>query len=290
MKKKCVIFFIFFLPNITTHAHIQAQAEQWIDTYIYSPSNKKFLITLPEVQLLLNLIYLSYKRSQMTVEIQPLALHAFSELWSKWSHIINTRLDTSKEIPQIMYSEQENNPSLSFWEAYINYCTTIKKYNAAVQTMLHGTICNDTTHGAILALRSQAREIVTAALTDIHYHLNNTSSTKQRMVQNILNLVSCYIPSFMEQSFIKANQINITMSEEAYKVLQYTQEIGNYTWHTIETARSHFYKIYYYALYAFMKKHGIQAPYFMLLFDENGMIDNHATTILMPIPSELVRI
>lgn len=251
-------------------------ADMWVSSYIIN-QNDQLKVSSAHLQLILNLLYFSYKRSQATLDIQPIALKALEGLWKGWLNILRTRRDPSTKLHNEPYTKEEKHYSYHFWQQYIEHRESARSYNHAVNHVIHGELLSDTIATlAIENLRHNARSIITSALTDIQYHLGNIFQQMTRSdklsSRGILDFVTSYLGKLAQESFIQADDLNTTASREIWELFKSTQEIGNYTWNTIEHARATFYLAHYRVLYNVMKQHNLENHHFGIIFDEHGLI------------------
>ena len=95
--KRLLFFPLFFIARISSHSIPQegtepyrSAAQQWAHTVVRD-------VTPDAACVLLELTYLSYMRSQATLEVQNSYLNFIDTIGSGWNHILKTRLDPSKD-------------------------------------------------------------------------------------------------------------------------------------------------------------------------------------------------
>ena len=97
-------------------------------------------------------------------------------------------------------------------------------------------------------MRSEAQKVVSRALVNIQEHVKTLlkiSSTKNSaahtFMRTIKEFLTVYLPQLATHTFIEADTLTNRASHDTWLLLKQIQDVGNYTWKTIETARSEFY-------------------------------------------------
>lgn len=282
--KKYILCLVF--TYCSAFGAYETEIQQWIDTYIYNDG--AFKIAPNQLQLIANLVYFSYLRSQTTVTIQPLAMRALNGLWHGWHNIISTRLNPSQQVPHSICSRQEERVNQEFWNAYRHHRTAALSYAHAVNNIIQGTVLTDPfAQRAVEDLRAIAHKVITTALTNFKQHIINLvfghKDPREDITRTTLaQFVVTYIPHLAQQSFIDANKLTIAASIESWDMFAKIQEISNYTWRITEEARAQLYHTVYRKLYTLMSSSSIEAPYMTIVYNEIGFIPEDERDMVLP--------
>ncbi len=80
------------------------------------------------------------------------------------------------------------------------------------------------------------------------------------------------------QTFLKTEQIYKQASAQTWDVLMNIFDVDLRIWNAVETARASYYLAHYIALMDLLEKHNMQ---FQLLFNENGIIENSSSQVIL---------
>lgn len=287
-----------------------SQARDWVSSYVVSPDGA-LAITPADLQLVLNLLYLSYLRSQTTLLAQEQAIQSLQNTWQATQNIIQTRRNPSKETPypHVKESIERNQSQLETLHAQHLHIGTI--YATALELIINGSIIsNSRLHDGIQAIRQAARRAIAHALTDVRSHLNAIlnmrSSTVKKQIKKIINHVDDYIqsqtstrsfkiadfiwglmPEFTLKSFVKADTLTITLSDKWWTAQIQLLKLSNIIWKTLETARTQLYLDYYKAVYIAAQQCAVRPQFLTLMFDEQGILTVENRIQSLPDPATL---
>ena len=290
--KKCLLALLFIYP-LTSHAitfdpqKYSSEAQSWVKALAKQPD---------DLQIIANLLYVSYLRSSCTLESQDVALKTVQIVWHGWQNIAQTRMNPSKKAPyKISRSEQKKLfQDFLLWQE--RHANTADLYANATEHILHEhTFNNPQSLEAITAVRTHAREVIISAFYDAKKILAGLFNVAQEALQrdvlwddekelvsrfDLLSNVWNYIPNAALSSFLETEKIYTKASEQTWNVLQTIQSVNQQLWETIEIERASYYLAYYNQLYAVLASEYPESLY--LMYDENGFIDDGS--VLKPLP------
>lgn len=274
-----------------------SQANEWIKTYIID--GKHLAVAAEDFQLITNLCYFSLQRSINTLESQKQAIKALTIVWEGWQNIAQRRLNPSKEQPyQIKKSDRTQIIDL-FWKLHDAHQEIGTIYTHAVNFIVHGdALTTAKAIKSINALRSKAQEVIAQSLSDVRSYLGELFyvpkklQVAQETINDIEHIVKkgfsifdhiwSYIPQLAVYSFIKADELNNTVSEEGWHTLKTIQDVGIKTWKAIETARASFYLAHYKALMNLIENIDLDEKYKTITFDLSGLLPTQKRGCLLP--------
>ncbi len=251
--------YLFISISCLFMSHLCAQnetayAKQWADTYLRDADGKPAL-SQEELQALVELVDISFARSQATLTTQQAGLEALNMTWQLYHNVACTRLNPSHERPFAIDEKTREHCMQSFWHAYDAQAALCKTYDTTVASVVYSDrLTSNRAKNAVKELRTQARVFMLEALSDIRAHLGalyeiafnkseQTDTTQTRFgMRDITDFIMSYLPNLVVHRFIEADRFHITVSKESWHLLHKGQEIGNQVWHAIETARCAFYQ------------------------------------------------
>jgi len=263
---------------IDDHSY-HSQALQWTRSYILDHEGN-FLVYPKEMQLIANLIYLSFERSLNTLQTQEQALKTLNTFWKGWQNIAQTRMDPSISLPyDIPEQAKQYEHMMQFWHRHDEHRKTGLTYTHAVKNIVDGrSLITVYARDSVDSMRNQARSVIAQSLLNVKNYVGDLfySQNKFQKILSYINFIWDYLPKLALSSFVEANKTNDLVSEESWEILMKIQNIGTYTWKIIEQDRASFYLAYYKAIWHSMKKLNLETDYFKILFDQNGpaYIDN----------------
>lgn len=245
---KQIITVLLFIPSLLFSYSYESIARDWSNDYIYSQA---LLIPESDLSTITQLVYLSYWRSRSTLEAQELVLASLDTTWKQWENIIYTRMNPSKPLAHPVIAKHNAKKTTNACAQHTIICSAYADY---LEQCLKGELLES--HGsynAVKALRADSQILVSKSLLNIQEHIKKLTKliapTKTimpiSMVNHIKDFLTAYIPKLAAQTFIEADTLTNTVSHESWLFLKHIQEVSNYTWHTIETARSQFYSDIY---------------------------------------------
>jgi hypothetical protein len=262
-------------------------ARQWYERYIYQQP-----ISAYDLRILINVAYLSYQRSATTIRAQDLALHALQTTWKSWQNITHIRRNPSKPLPYIL-SKKEKNAVKQFFELQEKHSYHSIVYDIASSMLAANEITlEEPANAALKELKSQAKKISAAALTDIKQRTGDLLEYltiipgKKSFFDTISTQAMAHIPALLASSFATADQAHIHCSQNGFKSLMCLQEAGNYVWNILETARSQWYFEIYSLLYDHLENYDPTTR--VIMFTELGYVNRIANALPLPSPSQLL--
>jgi len=289
MKKFCKshIILCLFFSTICLQASVEKafyiddlpyknQANKWVRTYIVD-YNDTLLLYPKELQMIINLIYFSFKRSWATIEGQSIAMETLDTIWKGWQNVAQTRLDPSKTTPYIIDNYEKQYGAQRFWDAHDQHIIIGNTYSWAVNTIVHGDfLYTAQAKNAVTALRNQGRSVVAQAIVDVRQYVGELFHTanKKSVTKAIpfIDYLWDYLPKLAINSFVEANNTNDLVSQKSWNILMKMQGVGTHTWQMIEQERAGFYLAFYKTIWTTMNKLLLEKDYFKIMFDEHGEI------------------
>lgn len=291
----------------STETNDSGNPQKWIKTYMLG-SDGTLIISQQDLQVLLNVLYLSYVRSNITLEAQSDGLHALQTSWQTFQNIIQLRRNPSIELPYVIDEHTYMTDMNALYDLQIKHHRIGKMYAYAIETFLHGTLVTDA-HliKGIQEIRNDSRRSIAHALSNTREYLdtilhmcidksniNEDSVESSKSFANILNksfsigdYIWALIPNMALNSFVKTDDLTITMSEEWWKALYQLFNISNMIWKPIERARAELYLDHYKAVYLEAQSHNIDMQLMTILFDEHGLLEGSLQGDQLPDPKEL---
>jgi len=253
----------------------QKQAIEWTKKYILD-YNGNFLVHPKEMQLIANLIYLSFQRSKCTLEAQEKSLRTLESFWKGWQNIAQTRMDPSVTQPfTISEADKSYETIMQFWQLHDKHRQVGLTYTHAVKNIVDGkSLITIYARDGVDAMRNQARTVIAHSLLNVKNYVGELfyNEKKFQKILSYVNFIWDYLPKLALSSFVEANKTNDLVSEESWEILMKIQKIGKHTWQIIEQDRASFYLAFYKAIWHSMKKLNLEGQYFKILFDPNGPI------------------
>lgn len=234
---------------------------QWVNTYFNTTEQ---LLDDNDLCALAAFIYCTYQRSHATLAVQISALKAQQQMAHGWQNVLTTRRNPSKKMPYSINIHQAITHTYHFWNTYQTYTQAAQTYDELAEYLLKTDCLSTDAQHALAFLKHNARIIIVQALGNIEHHVStlfaHLLASEKRIpasihtfIQNIQSLLA----SHGLISFAQADNVNTQLSAHMYDALCKTHEVGNYTWCTIEQARSQFYYEHYNALMKYMDTLGI---------------------------------
>lgn len=280
-------------------------AHHWTSYYVENDDGK-LIISLQELTILLNLVYFSFARSASTLRAQSITLHAATTAWQLYQNVVQTRRNPSKKIPYAIDSKE----ALNTMQESIILQQEHQKIGTSYANMLEaickqGLINNDALNVGIAALRAQARMVLVTSLQTLEDYVkelidacqqykNDSLFAKEEppdlnneeVTRGIIDVLTNWLPSIAYYSFVYADRLSITASEESWRLLNEVQNMHNKLWETLETLRAQFYLVIYQTLFAIAQKHELVSNQAYIIFDTNGLIIDN-TYQPLPNPTQL---
>lgn len=286
---------------------LKSSIDVWVNSYVKS-ANGLLLCSKKDLQLMLNILYVSYERSYITIKAQENAVSSLDVAWHVFQNILQTRRNPSKEVPYYTDREAFMNSMNTLFDMQEMHLHIGSTYAHALDLVMNGALLTDKNLlEGIKKLREQSRRAIVHSLTDVNEYvdalLHTRSNNIDEQVKSMVNYVDEYsegikknlliadylwslVPYLGVNSFVKADDLTVTMSEQWWKTLMQMVSISNFIWRSVETARATLYLEYYKALYAIALNNDC-SDYLTVMFDEKGVIANTTERQLLPEPQKL---
>jgi hypothetical protein len=255
-----------------------------------------------DLQLLLNVMYVSWQRQQALVNVQEKALELLNNFWQAWHVIAYTRRN-----PSHAHKDDIQPPTLAgvfrrFNSLYDRYLITTATYDTMLNIIKDGDY-SPHVRSALADVKHNDRTASVQILQTLRESFNSQSKQAYEFIQYAAqqlpflyatdavpkkSIFSWNIPSpFMLAAiniFARFDNMFVATSDRCWEALLSSQRIGNVLWHALATMRATFYKTYYDSLYHAMQRRGIQKSPFYLMFNRYGLIPTTQQTITLPLP------
>ena len=291
-----------------TDSQDSVNPQSWIKTYMCD-NDGALIISQQDLHALLNLLYLSFARSRITLAAQDDGLQALQTSWQAFQNIIQLRRNPSKNLPyQIDKNTYAHDMNL-LYDLQAEHRRIGRMYAAAVDAIMQGTlIADEHLKKGIQSIRDVARSSIVNALSNVKEYLDAILHTRtdledqkeelciepSKSFGQILNksfsigdYIWGLIPNLALNTFVKTDDLTITTSEEWWKGLYQLLNISNMIWKPIELARVELYLTYYKAVYLEAQSHNIDMTSMTFMFDEHGILDPDMQHDQLPNPQEL---
>lgn len=292
MVIKCFMLSIFFFLSCSLSAlklspsKYRDEAKEWSNTYVISKQNK-LLMNPSDLQLCANLFYFSYLRSAVTIKAQDIACNTLNGMWQGWQNIAQTRMNPSLDLPYPTDYAKQENLYQDFVKAQTYHRMLGQTYAHAAETAVKQDYLTGHSKNAILEARERSREVVILAFIEAKKILGDlidfaSANLRSDWIEwddqeiitkfDFLDSLSQYIPYFALKSFLEIERINTQASEQTWQIISTMCGISKQMWDAIEMARGSYYLAYYQELYQIMQEQNIDSSYFMIMFNEHGII------------------
>jgi hypothetical protein len=287
------LFMSLSLPALElTPENYRDEAQDWINTYVISKQNK-LLMNPSDLQLCLNLFYFSFLRSVASIKAQDIACDTLTCMWQGWQNIAQTRMNPSLDLPYPTDYAMQENLYREFVKAQMYHRMLGKIYANAAETAVNQNYLTDHSKSAILEVRERSREEVILAFIEvkkilgdlIDYALIHLRSDwiewddQETTRFDFIDAISQYIPYFALKSFLEIERINTQASEQTWQIIETLCGVNKQMWQAIETARGSYYLAYYEELFRVMREYNIDSSYFMVMFNDEGIIEPDKQTM-----------
>jgi len=275
--------------------------QKWVNSYI-KDSDGSLKISRQDLKAVLNLLYLSYARSNITLTAQDDGLNAVQQSWQAFQNIIQLRRNPSKELPYAINEQTYTRDTKALYGHQKEHRQIGTIYSAAVENILHGSmIDNEQLKKGLEVLKDESRRAIIDALSNVQQYLDilshirddikkeafNTEQSNGQTRTSIGDYVLALIPNFAVNSFVQADDLTMTVSEESWKAMYQVFNISNIIWKSVERARAELYLAYYKAVYLEAESHNIDVKSMTLMFDEHGLLDGKKQRTKLPHPKTL---
>lgn len=289
------------VPVFCTATSSAMQPSAWTQRYICDSSGT-LIINRQDLQALLNLLYISFNRSRCTLEASARGIQALNGPWQAFQNIIQLRRNPSKDAPYEALNKTTFTQDMAkLYELQLTHRRIGKMYAATTESIVKGSlISNQQLQQGIIALRDDARKVIAQAVTDAQSYLDtilhmrsNYSATDDEMISlmhknfNLGDFIWTLLPDMALNSFVKADETTISLSEEWWKALYKLLAVSNMIWQPIEKARAELYLAYYKTVYTIALNNGIDMSSMKIMFNEFGLLGTDQQLEQLPNPDIL---
>jgi hypothetical protein len=260
----------------------------WANTYICD-SKGTLTIHLKDLQVVLNLLYFSFDRSRCTLQASDKGAPALLEPWHAFQNIIQLRRNPSKEAPYFINKNTYNDTLNLLYELQIEHNRTSKTYATVVESIIQGSlITNKHLKHGITDIRDEARRVIAQAVTNVQEYLNailhmrnKQSDTQEESPMaipslnknfNLGDFIWALLPHMALDSFVKADEMTISLSEDWWQALYELILLSNMVWKPIERARAELYLEYYKIVYHIAQNNSVDMTTMKVMFNEYGLL------------------
>lgn len=308
MKHFLSIAFTFSSLSLTSHSCIASPATTpqtvWINSYICD-TNGTLTIRLQDLQALLNLLYFSFDRSRSTLQASDKGALALNGPWHAFQNIIQLRRNPSKETPYYINRNSYIDSMNTLYELQLEHHRIGKTYAAAVESIVQGSlITNKHLKHGVIDIRDEARKVIAQALTNVQEHLDailhmrdGQDDTQEECEKAMLPLLHknfnlgdfiwSLLPHMALDSFVKADEMTISLSEDWWQALYELISLSNMVWKPIEKARAELYLEYYKAVYSMAQINNVNMTTMRIMFNEYGILGTDQQYEQLPAPHTL---
>jgi hypothetical protein len=244
--------------------------------------------TSQDAQILLNVIYWSYLRSETTLAAQEMIFEHFQQSWRVWLNSITTRRNPRTAIPY---------PEIKQLDAtYVNLATQAqdmvqKTYLSALQFSIEenslpiSPAVKAYIEAARAEVRTQLAHTLVSSLVDVEKALQKLYTLMQHknFIQDGIEYV---VNGLALQSFAQFDKKYLTSSDQFFRMLAETQVMYSEVWEKLEGIRAHYYKNLYHTVYTTMTELHCAPESFLAAFDEHGYIPQEKQ--IEPLPAILL--
>ena len=272
--------------NFDYDSSFEKFSKEWIKNTIIT--NSSLVNCESDIQIILNLLYFSCARSQITRQAQQATLDAMQNMWHGWQNIAQRRRNASKPIPYPHATHNIISLAESHKNRLLEHQTISSIYDNALEQIIKGDILeNRILLSQIELLRDEARTATFNALGDAKSHIKelleylNQNEHKHSVINEnemeemsdirnaLLSYIKENIPGYALHSFVLADNLFIKVSNYNWLALHSTQELSRLIWDHIEKARGNFYYTLYVQAYKQAEEIGIKP---IIVFNEKGLL------------------
>lgn len=269
MLYKFLLVSLFLFLNLSTFSqqHYSSTADgadAWIAQFLCN-SDGTLRESIHDINIICNLLYLSFQRSSITLKAQKHAVELLRVGWQGWQNVAQRRRNPSKPIP---HPAAAKSLPLHADDFYL-FLQEHERISSAYDTLLEQVLKQDILENhflkmAIEEIREESRTAVTHALLNVQSHIIELSEyikTKRSLaiddIEQEIDATRSQLVSYLQEnipllafnSFAKADNLFIKTSQMQWETLITSQELSNIVWESVEKARAEFYHAYYRAVY-----------------------------------------
>lgn len=240
--------------------------------------------TSQDAQILLNVLYWSYLRSETTIAAQEMIFDHFQQSWRVWLNSITTRRNPRTALP---YPEMEPLEATSVNFAARAQELVQKSYLAALQysieenSLLLSPAVKAYIEAARAEVRTQLAQTLVSSLVDVEKALQKLYALMQHknFIQDGIEYV---VNGLALQSFAQFDKKYLTSSDQFFRMLAETQTMYSEVWKQLEEIRAQYYKNLYHTVYTTMTELHYAPESFLAAFDEHGYTPREKQTEPLP--------
>jgi len=214
---------------------------------------------IEEINLVYNLLYLSWERSMTTCMTQRICIDGLSTYWNSWHAHAKQRLDPSRAVlVQPAHTIQVLQHACAMQE---RFSSVNAAYSTIINRALHPLIpLHPVTRYCIEHIRATARIVIREALMQqldtLKEQIQELFAAQEDTIsgsgqhRHFLTSISNYIAL---QSFTALDETLLERSDQFFRIFIRGQELINQLWYIIESTRAEYYKQNFIQLYVHMK-------------------------------------
>lgn len=276
----------------------------WVNTYICD-SNGTLTIRFQDLQALLNLLYFSFDRSRSNLQASDKGAQTLNEPWHAFQNVIQLRRNPSKEAPYYINKTAFVNSMDLLYDLQLEHHRIGKTYASAAECIVQGSlITNKHLKHGIADLRDEARNVIAQAVTNVQeyldaiLHMRSEQTGEQEEYKKIMgsllhknfnlgDFIWSLLPNMALDSFVKADEMTISLSEDWWQALYQLISLSNMVWKPIERARAELYLEYYKTVYRTAQNNNVDMKTMMVMFNEYGILGADQQYEQLPDPDTL---
>lgn len=247
------------------------EAHDWAYNAFFSPIST---INAEERNIIINYIHCAYWRSRATIEAQKAATAMLETTWKGWQNIAQTRMNPSRKAPHIIDYKKQEEIFKQFQNAQVEHQKHRQNYDLAAEYAVKGPYSN-AHKNAVTVLRDRARQIIIKEFLDVKKTLGdlfefacghlkhidqNDEITDVIRFDYLDTLISLIPASYATQSFIEAEKLQNTASQQTWQTFETITMVNQKIWHAIETARMEYYQAHYDVIVHYLEQNKLLIP------------------------------
>lgn len=253
-----------------------------------------------DAQILLNVIYWSYLRSETTTAVQDVLFDQLQDSWKLWLNSATTRRNPRTALPYPEMTQLDSTAAnLALRIQTMVNATYIKALEVSIEqnSLIASAAVKEYIHKARAEVRTTLAHTMITSLIDlektfqtIHNLIEAVHSKK--FIQDMQEITQKYaaeknfltdgidylIHGLAVQSFAQFDKKYLANSDNFFRMLAETQTMYTQVWQQLETTRAAYYKTLYTTVYTTMVDLGFPSSSFLCMFDEQGLISPEQQT------------
>ena len=253
-----------------------------------------------ELQLIANVLYISWQRQELTDAVQDAALTMLDASWRSWHAIAYTRRNPSHTMSDDIIPQKLAATHNHFNKLYERYRTVNSTYDKML-TLLAEQQEKQSMQDALSMIKHQGRlatiNILRTAIDLFHHESTQSFELLQKVTlqlpvfsvlssKNIItDVLAMPMAMLIIQSFAISDNKYVMTSSRCWQALLASQQASNTLWRALARTRAQFYKKHYSHVYHTMKQQRLACSNFQLMFDYNGYIVGNKHKKMLPNPT-----